>query len=175
MEHFFGLFLEGLGSHSVSILALKSHLKIDKNQCDFRLIFARFSALPGVQVGSTAGSGMPPGRSEDAPRRSPEAPKMFPRRSRTPIRHPKRPQDGPRHLQARFWTISHRIFIDFSWIFHGFFLDLALIFHRCFNMLGLLWPYSGSIWMYSGNILGLFWKYSGSVLGKIGGHSVTEG
>ena len=30
MEHFFGVFLEGLGSHSVTILGSKSHLKIDQ-------------------------------------------------------------------------------------------------------------------------------------------------
>ena len=30
MKHFFGPFLEGLGSHSVTILGSKSHLKIDQ-------------------------------------------------------------------------------------------------------------------------------------------------
>ena len=147
-----------------------------KNQCDFGTISERFWTLPGVQVGSPAGSGMLPGRSQDAPRRSQEAPKMLPRRSRTPIRHPKRPQESPRHFQARFWTISHWNFVDLSLIFSSLILGF---FHWFFIDVLICWDYSGSIlgvfWKYSGNILGLFWEYSGSVLGKIGEHSVTEG
>ena len=110
-----------------------------KNQCDFGSDFACFWALPGVHVGSPSGSGMPPGRPQDAPRRSQDAPKMLPWRSRTPIRHPKRPQEGPTRLQARFWTIFRWIFSNFHWLFHGFFLDFPLIFHRCFYMLRLFW------------------------------------
>ena len=115
MEHFFGPLLEGLGSHSVTILGSKSHLKIDqKINAILDRFLDDFGSHPGVHVGSPSRSGMPPGRPQDAPRRSQDAPKMLPRRSRTPIRHPKRPQEGPTHLQARFWTIFHRIFIDFS-------------------------------------------------------------
>ena len=82
-----------------------------KNQCDFELILKGFWALPGVHVGTPSGFGMPPGRPQDAPRRSQDAPKMLPRRSRTPIRHPKRPQEGPTHLQARFCSNFHRFLL----------------------------------------------------------------
>ena len=80
-----------------------------KNQCDFGSIFERFWALPGVHVGSPSGSGMPPGRPQDAPRRSQDAPKMLPRRSRMPIRHPKRPQ-GAQHASKLDFA---RFFIQF--------------------------------------------------------------
>ena len=103
-----------------------------KNQCDFGSIFGRFWAHPGVHVGSPSGSGMPPGRPQDAPRRSQDAPKMLPRRPRTPRRHPKRPQEGPTRLQARFWTIFHRIFVDLSSIFSLIFLGFSIDFSSMF-------------------------------------------
>ena len=132
----FGRFGEPFCDHFGIKIASKNR---SKNQCDFGSIFGRFWALPGVHVGSPSGSGMPPGRPQDAPRRSQDAPKMLPRRSRMPIRHPKRPQEGPTRLQARFWSIFHRIFIVFHGFLHWFFSDFPLIFHRCFNMLGLFW------------------------------------
>ena len=125
----FGRFGAPFCDHFWINIASKNRLK---NQCDFALIWGRFWALPGVHVGTPSGSGMPPGRPQDAPRRSQDAPKMLPRRSRTPIGHPKGPQEGPTRLQARFWTIFHRIFIDFSqifsWIFLGFSIDFSSIF-----------------------------------------------
>ena len=106
--------------------------KRSKNQFDFGSIFERFWAQPGVHLGSPSGSGMPPGRPQDAPRRSQDAPKMLPRRPRTPRRHPKRPQEGPTRLQARFWTIFHRIPTDFSLFFFmdflGFSVDVSSMF-----------------------------------------------
>ena len=111
----FGRFGEPFCEHFGIKIASKNR---SKNQCDFGSIFGRFWAHPGVHVGSPSRSGMPPGRPQDAPRRSQDAPKMLPRRPRTPRRHPKRPQEGPTRLQARFWTIIHRIAIDLSSIFH---------------------------------------------------------
>ena len=132
MEHFFGPLLEGLGSHSVTIFGSRSHLKIDQK---INAILDRFLDDLGPilgHVGSPSGSGMPPGRPQDAPRRSQDAPKMLPRRSRMPIRHPKRPQEGPTRLRARFWTIFHRIVTDFSSIFSlillGFSIDFSSMF-----------------------------------------------
>ena len=111
----------------------KSHLKIDqKNQCDFGSIFERFWAHPGVHVGSPSRSGMPPGCLQDVPWRSQDAPKMLPRRPRTPRRHPKRPQQGPTRLQARFWTICHWSFIDFSSIDSLIFLRFSIDFSSMF-------------------------------------------
>ena len=128
------------------------------------------------------------------PRRSQEAPKMLPRRSRMPTRHPKRPQEGPTPLQARFCTIFQRIFIicssmffiDFSWFFYGFFIDVLICWDYSGSILELFWKYSGIIlrlfWEYSGSTLGVFWQYFGlsweyarSVLGIIGKHSVADG
>ena len=96
------------------------------------IFFERFwSALRGVHVGFPSGSEMLRGRLHDAPRRSQEAPKMLPRRSRTPIRHPKRPQESPWHFQAWFCTISHWNFIDLPLFFH------RLFFFFCIDFLSL--------------------------------------
>ena len=133
MKHFFRPFLDGLGSHSVTILGSKSHLKIDQQINSILDRFLNdFGPILGSMWGPPSGSGMPPGRPQDAPRRSQDAPKMLPRRPRTPRRHPKRPQEGPTRLQARFWTNFHRIFIDFSSIFSLIFLGISIAFSSMF-------------------------------------------
>ena len=135
----FGRFGEPFCDHFGIKIASKNR---SKNQCDFGSIFERFWAHPGVHVGSPSGSGMPPGRPQDAPRRSQDAPKMLPRRSRTPIRHPKRPQEGPTHLQARFYSNFQR----FSLIFHWFSIEFSWIFQKvCQRFFHDFWDYSRSI------------------------------
>ena len=131
----------------------------------------------GVPFGLRDATGTPPRRSKTLSRRSQDAPKMLPRRSRTPIRHPKRPQEGPTHLQARN-------FIDFRWFVidvllncHRFSTGLPVFFSRFFGLfskysrsiLAIFWDYSWNtlivFWEYSGRILGLFCKCSGNFLG----------
>ena len=136
----FGRFGEPFCDHFGIKIASKNR---SKNQCDFGSIFW---AHPGVHVGSPSGSGMPPGRPQDAPRRSQDAPKMLPRRSRMPIRHPKRPQERPTHLQARFYSNFDRFSLIFHWFSIKFLLDFPKGLPAFFlRFLGLFSEYSGSI------------------------------
>ena len=100
IEHFFGPFLDGLGSHSVTILGSKSHLKIDQK---INAILDRFLNDLGPFLGSRwvpCGLRDATGTPCDAPRRSQEAPKMLPRRSRTRISRPLGDIPTPEHLWA---------------------------------------------------------------------------
>ena len=112
----FGRFGEPFCDHfGVNIASKNRSKKSMRFWINFWTILAPSWGPCGVPFALRDATGTPPTR----PRRSQDAPKMLPRRSRMPIRHPKRPQEGPTHLQARFWTILHRIFIDFSSIcFH---------------------------------------------------------
>ena len=76
MKHFFGPLLEGLGSHSVTILDSKSHLKIDQK---INAILDRFLDDFGPFLGSMWGPLRAPGCHRDAPKTLQDAPKTLPR------------------------------------------------------------------------------------------------
>ena len=76
MEHFFGPLLEGLGSHSVTILGSKSHLKIDQK---INAILDRFLDDFGPFLGSMWGPLRAPGCHRDAPKTLQDALKTLPR------------------------------------------------------------------------------------------------
>jgi len=76
MKHFFGPLLEGLGSHSVTILGSKSHLKIDQK---INAILDRFLDDFGPILGSMWGPLRAPGCHRDAPKTLQDALKTLPR------------------------------------------------------------------------------------------------
>ena len=79
MKHFFGPLLEGLGSHSVTILESKSHLKIDQK---INAILDRFLDDFGPFLGSMWGPLRAPGCHRDAPKTLQDAFKTLPRCSK---------------------------------------------------------------------------------------------
>ena len=135
MKHFFGPILEGLGSHSVTILGSKSHLKIDQK---INAILYRFLDDFGLILGSMWGPLRAPGCHRDAPKTLKDA-------NKAPQEAPRGPNTPPSSILDDFSSNFHRFFIDFfidfSWIFHRFFIDVLIC------------------WDYSGSILGVFWKY----------------
>ena len=100
MKHFFGPFLEGLGSHSVAIFGSKSHLQIDQK---INAILDRFLEDFGRFLESMWGPLREPGCYRDAPKTLQDAPKTLPRCPEDAQGRPKSPQEGPTHLQARIW------------------------------------------------------------------------
>ena len=125
MKHFFGPFLEGLGSHSVTILGSKSHLKIDQK---INAILDRFLNDFGPILGSMWGPLRAPGCHRDAPKTLQDALKTLPRCSQdaqgcqygTP-RGPKRAQHTAKLDFNRISIDFHRFSIDFLLNYHGFF------------------------------------------------------
>ena len=116
---FVGPLLEGLGTHSVTILESKSHLKIDQK---INAILDRFLDDFGPIMGSMWGpfalrdaTGTPPRRSKTLSRRSQDAPKTLKDANKGTPRGPKRAQHASKLDVVRF-------FIKFS-----------SIFHRCFH------------------------------------------
>ena len=102
MYHFFGPLLEGLGSHSVTILGSKSHLQIDEK---FNAIWDRFLDHFGPILGSMWGPLRAPGCHRDAPKTLKDANTA--------------PQEAPRGPN----TPSSSILNDCSSNFHRFFID----------------------------------------------------
>ena len=129
MKHVFVPLLEGLGSHSVTILGSKSHLKIDQK---INAILDRFLNDFGPFLGSMWGPLRAPGCHRDAPKTLQDAPGTPKDVAETPQEAP----GGTEDLQDRFLTIFHRFFIEFSLIFHRFSIDFSSIFsiniHRLF-------------------------------------------
>ena len=116
MEHFFGPLLEGLGSHSVTILGSKSHLKIDQK---INAILDRFLNDFGSFLGSMWGPLRAPGCHRDAPKTLQDALKTLPRCSQDAQGRQEGTPRGPQHASKR----------DFG----RFFIEFSSIFHRCFH------------------------------------------
>ena len=76
MKHFFGPLLEGLRSHSVTILGSRSHLKIDQK---INAILDRFLDDFGPILGSMWGALRAPGCHRDAPKTFQDVLKTLPR------------------------------------------------------------------------------------------------
>ena len=76
MIHFFGTFLDGLGTHSVTMLGSKSHQKIDHK---INAILDRFFNDFGPILGSMWGRLRAPGCHRDVPKTLQDAVKTLPR------------------------------------------------------------------------------------------------
>ena len=118
MEHFFGPLLEGLGSHSVTILGSKSHLKIDQK---INAILDRFLDDFGPILGSMWGPLRAPGCHRDAPKTLQDALKTLPRCSQDAQGRQEGTPRGPKRAQHASKLDFGRFFIEFSSIFHRFF------------------------------------------------------
>ena len=146
MEHFFGPLLEGLGSHSVTMLGSKSHLKIDQKinatldrfLDDFRLILGSM----WVPFALRDGTGTPPRRPKTLSRRSQDAPKTPKDAKKAPQEAPRGPNTPPSSILDDLSSNFHRFFIDFfiifSWIFHCFFIDVLICWDYCGTILVVL-------------------------------------
>ena len=108
MEHFFGPLLEGLGSHSVTILGSKSHLKIDQK---INAILDRFLDDSGLFLGSMWGPLRAPGYHRDAPKTLQDALKTLPRCSQDAQGHQKGTPRGPKSAQHASKLDFGRFFI----------------------------------------------------------------
>ena len=130
----FGRFGKPFCNHFGFKIASKNR---SKNQCDFGAIFERFWVLPGIQVGSPAGSGMPPGpprRSKTLSRRSQDAPKTLKDANKAPQDAPRGPNTPPSSILDDFSCI----FIDFSSIFLLILLGFSIDFSSMFSYVGII-------------------------------------
>ena len=146
MKHFFGPLLEGLGSHSVTILGSKSHLKIDQkiNAILDRFLddFGPILSPSGVPFGLRDATGTPPRRSKTLSRRSQDAPKTPKDAKKAPQEAPRGPNTPPSSILDDVSSNFHRFIIDFfiyfSWIFHCFFIDVLICWDYCGSILAVL-------------------------------------
>ena len=96
MTHFFGPHLEGLGSHSVTILETKSHLKIDqKINANLDRFFHDFGVILGSMWAPLCASGC----HWDAPKTLQDALKTLPRCSQDAQGRQEGTPRGPKRAQ----------------------------------------------------------------------------
>ena len=149
MIHFFGSFLDGLGTHSVTTLGSKSHLKIDQKSMRFWIDFwtiLKPSWRPcGVPFGLRDATGTPPRRSKTLSRRSQDALKTLKDANMAPQEALRGPNTPPSSILDDFSSNLHRFsidfFIDFSRCFHCFFIDVLICCAYSVSILGVFWKY----------------------------------